>query len=69
MSVYLKDFTPLNCDNKSLIHIAHNSVFAHHHLNVGTMSLQIGDILNKLHPVLRFRFLFNKLSTHLSVAL
>jgi len=27
MGVYLKDPTPLHCDNKSVIHIAHNSIF------------------------------------------
>jgi len=26
MSVYLKHPTPLHCDNKSIIHIAHNSI-------------------------------------------
>jgi len=27
MSIYLKDPTTLHCDNKSAIHIAHNSIF------------------------------------------
>ena len=52
MCVYLKDPTPLHCDNKSAICIARNSIFhertkhveihchfSHHHLQLGIRSL------------------------------
>ena len=51
MWVYLKDPTPLHCDNKSVIHIVRNSIFhertkhietychfTHHHVQLGTIS-------------------------------
>jgi len=51
MGVFLKDPTPLHCDNKSAIHIARNSVFherikyietdyhfIRHHLQLGTLN-------------------------------
>jgi len=89
MGVYLKDPTPLHCDNKGAIHIACNFVFHErtkhietnchfnrHHLQLGTISLQfvpstlqIAYIFTKLHSVLRFCFLFDKLSMHLAVTL
>jgi len=50
--IYLKDYTPLHCDNKSVIHIACNSIFhdrtnnietnchsTGHHLQLGTIYL------------------------------
>jgi len=58
------------------MHIETDCHFTHHHLQLGIISLpfvhsaiHIADIFTKPHFVLRFRFLFNKLSMHLVVTL
>eukprot|EP00257_Ricinus_communis_P021105 XP_015580508.1 uncharacterized protein LOC107262008 [Ricinus communis] len=89
MGVFLWQPTPLHCDNKSVIQIAHNSVFheqtkhieidchiTRHHLQNGTLtlpfvssSLQLANLFIKYLTASCFRFLFDKLSMLVAIAL
>jgi len=57
-------------------HIKTDCHFTRHHLQLDTISLhfvpltrQIANLFTKLHSILRFQFLFDKLSMHLALAL
>jgi len=79
MSVYLKDFVPLHFDNKSVIHITCNSVFHERTSILKQIVLLLVIIFNltiylyhlfiKSYFILRFHFLFYKLSMDFVIAL